>query len=163
MGVVIVDDSASMGNVDRYDDEALRGAVAKQIEVQGDEPTRLNLAKSVLLADKGALLRAIDRRYKLKLYFVSEAARAQPGNVDEWMRGLSQLDAQGGTSRLGKGIEVVLDDLREHASYARMVSFRRNPNTDGPTLVEAAAPSASRGYRSSPCSSVAKHPPAIWR
>ncbi|HVC93825.1 MAG TPA: hypothetical protein VND64_09045, partial [Pirellulales bacterium] len=39
--VVIVDNSASMGNVDRYDDEALRAAVAKRIETRGDQPTRL--------------------------------------------------------------------------------------------------------------------------
>jgi len=142
--VVIVDNSASMGNVDRYDDEALRAAVAKRIETRGDQPTRLNLAKSVLLEDKGALLRAIDRRYKLKLYYVSEAARSQPGNVDEWLRGLSQLDALGGTSRLGQGIEAVLDDLRGTPPSA-VIFLSDGINTDGPTLVEAAAQARRKG------------------
>jgi len=142
--VVIVDDSASMGNIDRYDDEALRAAVAKRIATQGDQPTRLNLAKSVLLADKGALLRAIDRHYKLKLYFVSEAARAEPGNVDEWISGLSQLEATGGTSRLGQGIEAVLDDLRGTPPSA-VIFLSDGINTDGATLVEAAAQARRKG------------------
>jgi hypothetical protein len=143
--VVLVDDSASMDNVDRYEDDAQSAAVAKQLRAGGyDLATRINLAKGLLLADKAALLRAIDRRYRLKLYCVSETARAQQGTIDELATGLAQLDADGATSRLGQGIEAVLDDLRGTPPSA-VVLISDGINTDGPTLVEAAALARRKG------------------
>ncbi len=81
--VVLVDDSASMGIADRYDDAKLRDALQKRVAAVGlEELTRLNLTKAVLLAGKQDLLSSIGRDYQLKVYFVSDAAVSQAGTLD---------------------------------------------------------------------------------
>ncbi|MEX2122149.1 MAG: hypothetical protein WD847_21395 [Pirellulales bacterium] len=136
--VVIVDDSASMGIADRYDDEKLRALIDERLkEAALTDGTRLNLAKSVLLARRGAFLRAIDQRYKLKVYYLSADARAQSGSAEELIESLRALDATGASSRLGQGVAAVLDDLRGTPPTA-IVLLSDGITTDGPTLAEAA-------------------------
>ncbi len=81
---VVLDDSGSMGITDRYDDEKLQKLVEKRLRAaEFEEPNRLNVAKTVLV-DKGTnLLSSIARNYRLKLYFVSSAARPQSGSPNE--------------------------------------------------------------------------------
>ncbi len=102
--VVMVDDSQSMGIEDRYSDEKIRAAIAHELAAAGlDKPSRLNLAKSVLLADNAMLLRAIDERYKLKLYYLDDAVRGQSGSVDQLAAGLLKLHADRRIDPAGPG------------------------------------------------------------
>ncbi|MBX3412655.1 MAG: VWA domain-containing protein [Pirellulales bacterium] len=136
--VVLVDDSASMGVADRYEDERERAAFESRAQgVGAEEPTRLNLAKSVLLEDNAALLRGVDRDYKLKLYTVSTAARQQPGTVQEIEAAVRHLEPTGESTRLGDGIQSVLADLRG-TPPAAMVLLTDGINTDGESLAAAA-------------------------
>ena len=73
---VLVDDSASMGIADRYENTQLEELVTKRIgAAELEEPSRLNLAKTVLLNKGSNLLAGVERRYRLKLYWVGSAAR----------------------------------------------------------------------------------------
>ena len=106
---IVVDDSASMGIEDRYDDKKLHALVAKRIESAGlEQLSRLNIAKTVLLEKGTDLLGAIEKRYRLKLYFVSSAARAQEGSLGEARRAVSQLEARGEKFKTNSDTEVVL-------------------------------------------------------
>ena len=50
--VVLIDDSASMGIVDHYEDERLRATIAASVKKSGySEASRFNLARSLLLED----------------------------------------------------------------------------------------------------------------
>lgn len=143
--VLVVDDSASMGIVDRYDDEALGDLIARHIRQAGlEQATRLNQAKALLLADNGALLRRIERRYKLRVYFLAGAARSQSGDAGELMKRVRDLEPTGEASRLGQGVQAVLNDLRGTPPSA-VVLLTDGINTDGDTLAEAAAHARRKG------------------
>lgn len=136
---VLVDDSASMGIADRYSDDELRSQLAARLAAGGfAEPTRLNQAKTLLLEENGRLLRGVERRYKLKLYFVSGAARGQTGEVAELLKSIESLEPRGESSRLGTAVRAVLDDLRG-TPPAAVVLLSDGITTDGPALGEAAA------------------------
>jgi hypothetical protein len=143
--VVLVDDSASMGMVDQYDDSKLRALVDSRIQSAGlTEKSRLNLAKSVLLDKRTHVLADIDRRYKLKLYFVSIAARAQRGSLDELRKDIADLQPTGETTRLGAGVRSVLADLRG-TPPAAIVLLTDGITTEGESLGEAAGYARHKG------------------
>jgi hypothetical protein len=142
---IVVDDSASMGIEDRYDDKKLHALVAKRIETAGFEQlNRLNIAKTVLLEKGTDLLGAIEKHYRLKLYFVSSAARAQAGPLAEVRQAVSQLDAHGESSRLGAGLRFVLGDLRG-TPPAAIILLTDGINTDGEGLGDSARFARKKG------------------
>lgn len=135
--VVVLDDSASMGIIDRYDDEQVQEELLSRLEsVQLEEATRLNLAKSVLLDDDGALLRGIDSRYKLKLYLLASSARPQTGSVSQLLDRVRALEPTGESTRLGEGVRAVLNDMRGTPPTA-IVLLSDGINTEGAALSEA--------------------------
>ncbi|MGD9723694.1 MAG: VWA domain-containing protein [Pirellulales bacterium] len=142
---VVVDDSASMGIVDRYQDEKLQAIVARRLQAAAlDEANRLNLAKTVLV-DKGTdLLSKIESDYQLKLYFVSSAARAQSGSLAELRQAVRDAQPRGESSRLGAGLRRVLADLRG-TPPAAVVYLTDGINTDGEALADAARYSRRKG------------------
>jgi hypothetical protein len=143
--VVLLDDSASMGTVDRYEDEKLRKAVAAHLkQIAAKEATRLNLGKSLLLENNAALLKELGRRYKLKLYFVSDTARLQSGDADGLVRSVREADALGDNTRLGEAIEAVIDDLRGNPPSA-LVLLSDGISTAGAGLTDAAAHARRKG------------------
>jgi len=136
--VVMIDDSASMGIDDRYDDKKLETLVAQRLsEASLETATRLNLAKSVLLDRKTDLLAAIERQYRIKLYFVSSAAQAKTGSLDEMREAVRRQQPLGEHTRLGAGLRHVLGDLRG-TPPAAIVLLSDGINTDGEGLGEAA-------------------------
>ncbi len=143
--VVLLDDSASMGTVDRYEDPKLAKAVAARLKAAGlSEASRLNLAKSLLSAKDAKLLAVLGRRFKLKTYFVSAAARPQPGDLSEVAKAIGALEASGESSRLGQAIETVLDDFRGSLPSA-VILLSDGINTEGDTLSDAAAQARRKG------------------
>jgi hypothetical protein len=143
--VVLVDDSQSMGIEDRYNDEKIRATVAHELAAAGlDKPSRLNVAKSVLLADNAMLLRAIDESYKLKLYYLDDTVRGQSGTVDQLAANLSKLAPTGESTRLGQGVRTVLNDLRGTPPTA-IVILSDGINTEGDSLSDAASYARRKG------------------
>ncbi len=135
--VVVVDDSASMGINDRYEGKVLDKINEQLKQASLQDPTRLNLAKSILLGGQRDLVSTIQRNYKLKVYFVASAARAQSGSLDELRAAVRSLEPTGETSRLGAGLRHVLGDLRG-TPPAAIVLLSDGINTDGETLADAA-------------------------
>ena len=110
--VVMIDDSASMGIVDRYDDDKLRAIVDKQLKQAGlEELTRLNLAKSVLLAGNDGQLLAGHRRAATSSKSISVAGRRR-GSAGRCGRasggGKRSVSSQptGESSRLGDDVRA---------------------------------------------------------
>ncbi|MCH8921620.1 MAG: VWA domain-containing protein [Planctomycetes bacterium] len=137
--VIMVDVSASMNTPDRFDDEELRQELERRVRAAGmDRVTRLNLAKTLLIEEDGELLAEIEKRYKLKVYFVASATRAVSGGRDDLLRSISEAEPSGESSRLGLGIRTVLGDLRG-TPPAAIILLTDGINTDGETISEAAA------------------------
>jgi hypothetical protein len=143
--VVVVDDSASMGTVDKYEDDKLRSEVTRHLkQARLNESSRLNVGKSLLLENNAALLKELARRYKLKLYLVSNSARLQTGDADELAAAVRHVEALGESTRLGDGIATVIDDLRGNPPSA-VVVFSDGVNTEGSSLADAAARARRKG------------------
>jgi len=141
---VLVDDSLSMTIVDRYDD-ALHKKLLERIRHEGlDEPSRWNLARTLLTERNGSLLTALTKNYKLRFYFLTGITPSQTGDVDELVKQLKSHDPAGETSRLGTAVRGVLEDLRGTAPAA-IILLSDGINTDGPTLSDAATTARRKG------------------
>lgn len=137
--VVMVDDSASMTIQDRYSDASLKSLLEQKNKAGGfTELTRFNVARSILLEDNAAWLRSLSSDYKLAVYLVSAAARAQPGELATLTEQLRDLEATGETTRLGDGVRDVLNDLRG-TPPAAVILLTDGVSTEGESLTEAAA------------------------
>ncbi len=133
--VVIVDDSESMKIADHYDDADLRADIARCVKELGlDGVSRLNQAKTLLLENDAALLQALDGRYKLRVYFCSELARPQTGDLAELRTAIKRLDATGKSTRLGDSLRAILSD-QGLSGVAAVVIFSDGITTDGEQLV----------------------------
>ena len=143
--VVVVDNSASMSIADRYEDRQLRSTLEERLRNVGlEETTRLNLAKLLLTENDAALLTSINDRYKLKVYFMSDAARSQSGEMPALVTKIQALEAVGQTSKLGAGVRTVLSDLRG-TPPAAVVLLTDGITTAGETLTEVAAYARRKG------------------
>ncbi len=143
--VIAIDDSASMGIIDRYDDAELNSLAQRQSRAAGfDKATRLNLAKAVALADDGELLRDAARRYKLRVYYLSDVARSAPGDASELQAGIRAAEPRGESSRLGQGVRTILNDLRG-APPSAIVLLTDGINTAGEPLSDAAQYARRKG------------------
>jgi hypothetical protein len=142
---VLIDDSASMRITDAFDSAAMKDKLRELLaSAKLEGATRLNLAKSVLLQGDAAVLNTIDQRYKLKLYYVSDAARMQSGELPTLVDNLRQLEPTGENSRLGLAIRTVLSDLRGTPPSA-IVLLSDGVTTDGETLGDVARLAKNKG------------------
>lgn len=143
--VVVLDDSASMGITDRFDDERLRAKLAEVLSHAGlEETTRLNLAKGLLLDDRTNLLKRIERGYKLKVYFLSNTAREQPGKGEEILAAVQQLEPRGETTQLGRGMRTILNDMLG-SPPAAIVLLSDGVTTEGEPLSSVTGYAARKG------------------
>ncbi|HEY4309885.1 MAG TPA: VWA domain-containing protein [Pirellulales bacterium] len=143
--VFAVDDSASMGVVDRYDDPQIASLAESQLRgARLQRMTRLNLAKSLLLADNGQLLQDAARGHKLRLYFIADSARSDLGETEELLERIARVEPTGQSTRLGQGIRNILNDLRG-APPSAIVLFSDGISTEGESLADAAGYARRRG------------------
>ncbi|MBS0210984.1 MAG: hypothetical protein JSS27_18730 [Planctomycetes bacterium] len=143
--VVLLDDSASMSIADRYDDEQMNRNLADSLKQVGlDEPTRWNLARSILLGHDHRLLDVLGERYKLKLYLVADTLRPLTGELDKVAADLREQKPTGASSRLGESVRSVLNELRGTPPSAILL-LSDGVVTEGPALGEAAQYARRKG------------------
>ncbi len=118
--VVMIDDSASMGLVDRYQQEDDRSAIASLVgKQQAESVTRLELAKALLTHDDGQFLKRLQQNHKVRLYRFSDAPvlmgsgeSVGPEAIDRLLPEITELEPHGDETRPGPALKKVLDDLR---------------------------------------------------
>src|SRR5262245_24563156 len=123
---ILVDDSASQQIADQYAQPEVKAALealaasAKAEPGQAPSsgpPTRLDIAKGLILKDHASLIRELQKQHKVRIYLVSNAARAlaevdRPAQLEPALAMLRSVEAVGTQSRLGDGIRQVLTELR---------------------------------------------------
>lgn len=118
--VILLDTSASMGTPDQYPDSDHRSAQSQLLrEAEFSEPTRLNLAKSILLRENGELLKRLVSRHKVRIYTFADTVHWLTGNdlfveedVDAILPAIRELKASGRETRPAVALKGVINDLR---------------------------------------------------
>lgn len=143
---VLVDDSLSMTTVDHYPAK-LRKAMIERLKRSGAgsvEPSRWDLARTLLVENRGALLRGMANDHKLRVYFLSGARSARRQDIPGIIEELRTASPTGDRTRLGDGVRAVLDELRG-ATPAAIVLLTDGINTEGAPLADAAGQARRRG------------------
>jgi hypothetical protein len=136
--VVMLDDSASMGVVDAYDDASIAAEIKRRLaRVELDEASRLNLAKTLLLENKSELLSELSRRYNLRFFLSGASARSVGGDQSDLAETLGQIHAEQPASRLGSCLRDVLEAQRGRPT-AGVILLTDGVTSDGRSLVDAA-------------------------
>ncbi len=136
--VVMLDDSASMGLVDQYDDAALAAEIERRLAGQGvAEATRLNLARSLLLAEDQDLLNQLAVRYNLRLFTAGSSARLVDSSAETRAETIRDVTADEPASRLGEAVIEVLESQRGRPTAAVIV-LTDGVTTSGKSLSAAA-------------------------
>jgi hypothetical protein len=138
--LVFIDDSASMLQVDRYDGKAEQ-LLEDWFEKSPRLVTRLDIAKKLLTADSGKLLKQWQRRYRLRVIRVATTSRELDGResiadqIDSTSTHAEQIEYQ--ASRLGEEIVRQLRTQRARP-LAAIVVLTDGVTTVGRSLQEAA-------------------------
>lgn len=136
--VILVDDSQSMSLADYHPDEKWQQEIARRLAaLELDEATRINLAKTLLLANDDALLKELTRRYHVKLYLAGASARATADNQPSLSTAIKTASPSQPASRLGASLRDVLE-LQRGRPTAAVIMFTDGVTTDGRSLAEAA-------------------------
>ncbi|HEX5103533.1 MAG TPA: VWA domain-containing protein, partial [Pirellulaceae bacterium] len=136
--VVILDDSASMGLIDQYDDASLATEIKARLDkLNLPEATRLNLARTLLLENDAALITQLSQRYNLRFYLAAISARAIGGERSETLAAIENATADQPASRLGNCLRDVLEAQRGRPTAA-VIMLTDGITTEGKSLVEAA-------------------------
>ena len=143
--VILLDHSGSMATEDLSSQSESRDAAEALLRDGGfDKPSRLNLAKSLLVRQNGALLKRLIENHKLRIYSVAESesvlgqtAYLQPAQIDELLPKLRDVAVQGDQTRLGDALRDVLNGLRG-APPSAIIILSDGITTDGEKLSAAA-------------------------
>lgn len=143
--VVMLDNSGSMSTEDVQAKSEARAAVEGLLSsAKFERPSRLNLAKSLLIRDEGAFLKRLVENHKLRMYTVAEAesllgenAYLRADEIDRLLPKLRGVAPQGDQTRLGDALRGVLNGLRG-APPSAIVLFSDGVTTDGEKLSAAA-------------------------
>jgi hypothetical protein len=155
---ILVDDSASEQVADQYEKpEVKAGLEALAAPAQADPsaapslgpPTRLDIAKGLILKDRASLIRELQKQHKVRLYRVSNAARAlaevdRPAQMEPALELLREVEAAGTQSRLGDGVRQVLTELRG-APPSAIILLTDGQTTEGEPLSKASELAARKG------------------
>lgn len=115
--VLMIDTSASMGLEDHAPQAAQRQRL-QELAAEGghDQPTRLHLAQAILLRREAALLKELERRYRLRVYEFSEGARrlteSAPRDLPALTAAIAGLQPRGSETRLAASVDQVLQEFR---------------------------------------------------
>jgi hypothetical protein len=143
--VVLLDHSGSMATEDLSSQSESREAAEALLRDGGfDKPSRLNLAKSLLVRRNGALLKRLIENHKLRIYTVAESesvlgqtAYLQAAQIDDLLPKLRDVAVQGDQTRLGDALRDVLNGLRG-APPSAIIILSDGITTDGEKLSAAA-------------------------
>ncbi|HUE72566.1 MAG TPA: VWA domain-containing protein [Pirellulaceae bacterium] len=136
--VLVVDDSESMLLADIEADEKWQAEIKRRLaELKLDEPTRLNLAKTLLLANREKLLTELAQRYHLKFYLAGASARSAADDQGSLGSAVNAVTASQPASRLGSSLQDVLE-LQRGRPTAAVIMFTDGVTTEGGSLAEAA-------------------------
>ena len=171
---ILVDDSASEQIADQYENPEIQSAlgdlarpfgtqspagVVPKLGVGSDSlavtddgesrATRLSIAKGLILRDDARLIRELQKRYKVRIYGVSNSARLladvdKAGALGLAVESLKSMEAGGTQTRLGDGVRQVLTELRG-APPSAIVLLSDGQTTEGEPLSKAADLAARKG------------------
>ena len=149
---VLFDVSASMGTEDQYPDPERRAAAESLVKsLTLRSASRLELAKGLLLRERGDLLQRLRAHHQIKVYTVAESASPLVGDgstatpeLDQLVAALRRLQPQGDQTRLGVALRSVFNDLRG-TPPAAVIVISDGITTDGEKLSAAARFAAQRG------------------
>jgi hypothetical protein len=146
---VVLDRSASMGIVDKYENPPHSPSVVDALQRAGlGEATRLNLAKVLLTENGSRLLNRLADNYRLHVYLTADGTEQLPvgdtAAIAEKIVGLTADGPGAGATRIGDTVRQVLDDLRS-APPAGILLFTDGVVTEGASLTEAASDARQRG------------------
>lgn len=122
--VILVDDSASMGLEDRYEDSSEKLAADRLAQAGGGTAkSRLAIAQGLLAQDDAAFLKRLQQGHQLKVYRFSETAVAISGSEsgrsagsdskqDPMVAAIQMLKADGHVTRPAEAVRKVLADFR---------------------------------------------------
>ena len=153
---ILIDDSASMGLEDRYDDSSDRTAASQFLKAaQGQAKSRLAIAQGILAIDDAAFLSTLQQEHQLKVYRFSESA-VSIGSSDtpvasgdkagnSLVAPIRSLKANGDVTRPAEAVRKVLSDFRGSLPTAIIVlSDGITSSTDADRLSVAAETAAQR-------------------
>jgi hypothetical protein len=136
--IVLLDTSLSMGVADPTSDAKLRDAIAQRLKsAKLPEPTRLNLAKALLLEREAELFAALAEKYRVKVFLVSTTATEVSAQANP-IESIHQAAPTGDSSRLGDSLRAAVESLLG-SPVAAAVIYSDGITTDGKTLSETAA------------------------
>ncbi|MGE3822139.1 MAG: VWA domain-containing protein, partial [Isosphaeraceae bacterium] len=150
--VVMVDDSASQGIVDRYDDPREKQAVEDLARAAGrSEASRWAVADGLLRRSDAELLRELQKQNRVRLYLASTNPRLlaeidSPEAVAPALEQLKKAEPSGGQTRLGASLREVLTELRG-APPSAVLLLSDGQTTDGESLPKAAELAARKGVK----------------
>ena len=170
--VILWDDSASQQVIDHPADPKVKAALAalakageppvdpkstsknvatsrSQTGSNGDDPSRVEIARGRLLQDDAKLLAELAKQNKVRIYRMSRQAVPlaeidRPADLPRAIEAIRTVQASGDQSRLGASVKQVLTELRGVAPSAVLL-MTDGQNTDDESLTQAAELAARKG------------------
>jgi uncharacterized membrane protein len=138
--IVAVDRSASMAVLDEYRSQRLRAWIRGRVKRSGQQSTRRwDQALALLLAPRDGWLDPLSERYRVKIYFLGQAAEqlVVADESDPLPDRLRSITPQEPASRLGAGLEQILAAQRGRPT-AGVILLTDGVTTSGTPLSEVA-------------------------
>jgi uncharacterized membrane protein len=141
--MVVLDDSSSMLHEDPAESSELE--LQRQEHLRGlqlAEPSRWNVARSLLVGGSEPLIRRLEERYNVKLYRLAMTPRLAASTSEDLLETINQAEIdstqpQHGGSRLGSGLRAILEGQRGRPTAA-VVMLTDGITTEGRTIGETA-------------------------
>jgi hypothetical protein len=150
--VILIDTSASMSTVDNFKDPAVRAKAEELLGAVGLPPAqRLKLAQLLLTRSEDDWLKRLLREKEVKVHIYTVDAKPrqiksleQESDIAEGRSSLMKLKAEGDSSHLGDGVELVLKAFQGN-SLSAIIMFTDGVTTAGDDLPKAAREASRAG------------------